>query len=222
MSRHGQRPGARWQRATPARLLRVAPCSTSASSSPCATPRRGYWAIVTGAWRSLADGTCGADRQRLMQAILQLADNAVRHTERGDMRSPSAQTSTRAARFWVRDTGEGVPRPEQRASSGVSIAPQRVASRRSGTGPRPVDRPGHRRGARWQSHARQPSRGQGATFTLVIPRSIARNDRRTGVEPDPDRRGRGRIASFVEKGLRARGMTTSVADQRRRALQTWP
>jgi two-component system, OmpR family, sensor kinase len=54
-----------------------------------------------------------ADRQRLTQAIMQLAQNAVEHTKDGAEISFGSSVSPGAARFWVRDTGPGVA-PEDR------------------------------------------------------------------------------------------------------------
>ena len=58
--------------------------------------------------------TVHADEQRLTQAVLQLADNAVKHTHDGDRVAIGSSYDGRAARLWVRDTGPGVP-PEDRA-----------------------------------------------------------------------------------------------------------
>ena len=54
-----------------------------------------------------------ADEQRLTQALLQLADNAVKHTGPGDTVAIGSSYDGDRARLWVRDTGPGVP-PEQR------------------------------------------------------------------------------------------------------------
>jgi two-component system, OmpR family, sensor kinase len=54
-----------------------------------------------------------ADEQRLTQAVLQLADNAVKHTGDGDAIAIGSSHDDGVARLWVRDTGPGVP-PEDR------------------------------------------------------------------------------------------------------------
>jgi two-component system OmpR family sensor kinase len=54
-----------------------------------------------------------ADEQRLTQAVLQLADNAVKHTDPGDAVAIGSSYDEGVARLWVRDTGPGVP-PEDR------------------------------------------------------------------------------------------------------------
>lgn len=59
--------------------------------------------------------TLCADPQRLTQALLQLADNAVRHTSPGDAITFGADVSETAAELWVRDTGPGVPESQREA-----------------------------------------------------------------------------------------------------------
>ncbi|MGH3307847.1 MAG: sensor histidine kinase, partial [Nocardioides sp.] len=49
------------------------------------------------------------DEQRITQAVLQLADNAVKHTEPGDEIAIGSSVADGWARIWVRDTGPGVP-----------------------------------------------------------------------------------------------------------------
>jgi signal transduction histidine kinase len=48
------------------------------------------------------------DPQRITQAVLQLADNAVKHTQDGDEIGIGAGTAGGVATIWVRDTGPGV------------------------------------------------------------------------------------------------------------------
>ncbi|MFD7023729.1 sensor histidine kinase [Promicromonospora sukumoe] len=63
-----------------------------------------------------ADVEVAADAHRLTQAVLQLADNAVKFTGADDQVGIGTQVfdgpSGRAVRLWVRDTGPGVP-PEE-------------------------------------------------------------------------------------------------------------
>lgn len=49
------------------------------------------------------------DEQRLTQVVLQLADNAVKHTGAGDAVAIGSSYDDLSARLWVRDTGAGVP-----------------------------------------------------------------------------------------------------------------
>jgi two-component system, OmpR family, sensor kinase len=60
-----------------------------------------------------ADVKVVADPQRLTQAVLQLADNAVKHTQVGDTVAIGSSATAAEAVLWVRDTGPGV-RPEDR------------------------------------------------------------------------------------------------------------
>ncbi len=53
------------------------------------------------------------DEQRITQAVLQLADNAVKHTEPGDVVAIGSSVADGWARIWVRDTGPGVPLEDQ-------------------------------------------------------------------------------------------------------------
>jgi signal transduction histidine kinase len=62
-------------------------------------------------WRldGAGDAIVPMDEQRITQAVLQLADNAVKHTEPGDEIAIGSATGGGRARIWVRDTGPGVP-----------------------------------------------------------------------------------------------------------------
>ncbi|MEH3033275.1 MAG: ATP-binding protein [Aeromicrobium erythreum] len=53
--------------------------------------------------------TTGLDEQRITQALLQLADNAVRHTPDGAEIGIGSRQHDGALELWVRDTGTGVP-----------------------------------------------------------------------------------------------------------------
>jgi signal transduction histidine kinase len=64
---------------------------------------------VDGAGRGLIE----ADRQRITQAMMQLAQNAVQHTSDGDRIWIGSKVSDGEARFWVRDTGPGISKEEQ-------------------------------------------------------------------------------------------------------------
>lgn len=61
-------------------------------------------------WRldAVGDATLQADAQRITQALLQLADNAVKHTTTGDTVAIGSSYDEGVARLWVRDTGPGV------------------------------------------------------------------------------------------------------------------
>lgn len=58
-------------------------------------------------------GKIVADRQRLTQAMVNLAQNATQHTKAGDTIALGCQLTRHSARFWVRDTGEGISLEDQ-------------------------------------------------------------------------------------------------------------
>jgi signal transduction histidine kinase len=62
-------------------------------------------------WRleSSASGRITADRQRLTQAVMNLARNAAEHTGEDDRISLGSSLAGSGVRFWVSDTGPGVP-----------------------------------------------------------------------------------------------------------------
>ncbi|WP_148575236.1 sensor histidine kinase [Nocardioides caldifontis] len=80
-------------------------------------------ADVLGKTRGLADrrwrveahagGAAWLDEQRITQALLQLADNAVKHTSPEDEVALGAEDAGAHVRLWVRDTGPGVPDAEK-------------------------------------------------------------------------------------------------------------
>ena len=55
-----------------------------------------------------AHGTAVLDGQRITQAVLQLADNAVKHTADGDEVAIGSAHGPDGVRIWVRDTGPGI------------------------------------------------------------------------------------------------------------------
>jgi two-component system OmpR family sensor kinase len=68
-------------------------------------------------WRldGVARGRAVLDEQRVTQALLQLCDNAVKHTDPGALVALGSAVEDGRVRLWVRDTGDGIP-PEDRAS----------------------------------------------------------------------------------------------------------
>jgi two-component system OmpR family sensor kinase len=109
-----------------------------------------------------------ADRQRLTQAVMGLAQNAVQHTSDGDAIALGSAVAGGEVRLWVRDSGPGVPLDAQR----------RIFERfaRSGDSPRRSDGAGlglaivraiaEAHGGRVELASRP---GAGAKFTVVIP-----------------------------------------------------
>jgi two-component system, OmpR family, sensor kinase len=107
-----------------------------------------------------------ADRQRVTQALMQLAQNAVQHTEDGDEIGLGAYVGEAETRLWVRDTGPGIPFEEQEH---VFDRFYRAGDRRSdgaGLGLSIVQAIARAHGGRLEL-AGVP--GSGATFTIVLP-----------------------------------------------------
>lgn len=64
---------------------------------------------------SVATGQFVGDRQRLTEAIINLVQNAIQHTEPGDRIMLGSSRAKAQIHFWVRDTGEGIdPSEHQR------------------------------------------------------------------------------------------------------------
>lgn len=109
-----------------------------------------------------------ADGQRLTQALLQLAQNAVQHTGEGSRIELGGRVSDGALELWVRDEGEGIPEEEQERvferfhrsgdrarrsdGAGLGLAIVRAIAEAHGGTVRVTSRP-----------------GRGSTFRLVLP-----------------------------------------------------
>ena len=112
-------------------------------------------------------GVISADRQRLTQALLQLVDNAIRHTEEGDLIEIGAELDTKA-RLWVADGGRGVAADDleaifRRFYRGDGAQPSGYGT---GLGLSIVRAIAEAHGGRADVRS-EP--GQGATFTLTLP-----------------------------------------------------
>ena len=119
-------------------------------------------------WRldAVAQVSIVADRQRVTQAVIQLAQNAVDHTDEGDEIGLGSMLEDRRVRLWVRDTGPGVSvearsriferfareRPRRSEGSGLGLAIVRTIAERHGG-----------------SVVLSSSPGEGATFTITLP-----------------------------------------------------
>lgn len=113
-----------------------------------------------------------ADRQRLTQALLQLADNAVRYTGPGATVAVGSSATEEEVRLWVRDDGPGVAaRDQERIFERFGRAKTGRGTEGSGLGLSIVR-------AITEAHDGRLTldsvRGHGATFTLVLPRRTAR------------------------------------------------
>ncbi len=121
-------------------------------------------------WRleSKGAGRLVADRQRLTQAIMNLAENATQHTIEDDTIALGTALNNSGAYFWVRDTGKGIALVDQqriferfaRASS------QRRQSEGAGLGLAIVRAIAEAHGGRVELRSQA---GVGSTFTLILP-----------------------------------------------------
>ena len=106
------------------------------------------------------------DPQRLTQALLQLAANAVRHTADGDVVAIGSRLDARQLQMWVRDSGPGVaPEDRDRIFQRFLRGDDAPAGEGSGLGLSIVAAIAEAHGGR--VHVDSPP-GQGATFVLTL------------------------------------------------------
>jgi two-component system OmpR family sensor kinase len=116
---------------------------------------------------AVTDATVVADRQRVTQALMQLAQNAVQHTEEGDEIGLGVFAGNGEMRFWVRDTGPGIPFEEQaHVFDRFYRAGGERRSEGAGLGLSIVQAIAGAHGGRIEL-ASVP--GSGATFTIILP-----------------------------------------------------
>jgi two-component system, OmpR family, sensor kinase len=116
-----------------------------------------------------AAGTFFADRHRLTEAVMNLAHNAVQHTDGDDTIAIGANLNEDIARIWVRDTGAGISMPDQeiifnRFTRGTD-AHRRYAG--GGLGLALVKAVAEAHGGHVDLESRL---GEGSTFTIVVPK----------------------------------------------------
>jgi two-component system OmpR family sensor kinase len=126
-------------------------------------------ALTDRSWRldAVASGWIVADRQRLTQAVMQLAENAVRHGRPGSPLWLGSAVDAGEARLWVRDHGPGIAEADRR----------RIFERFArGAGDRPPDGAGLGLAivqAIAQAHHGRvelaSGEGRGSRFTVVVP-----------------------------------------------------
>jgi signal transduction histidine kinase len=116
----------------------------------------------------VAEGEVRIDRYRMTQAIVNLANNAVEHTQVGDKISIGSIVRQNTLSLWVQDTGEGIAETdrEQIFERFARAAKSRRRSEGSGLGLAIVKAivDAHRGQIALQSHL-----NFGSTFTLKIP-----------------------------------------------------
>jgi signal transduction histidine kinase len=120
-------------------------------------------------WRldERAEGIINGDRQRLAQAILQLADNASRHTNAGAEIGIGSAILDGHVRLWVRDTGTGVaPEDRERIFTRFVRGNSAHSTEGAGLGLSIVSAIAQAHGGRIEL---SETIGGGSTFTLVFP-----------------------------------------------------
>ncbi len=121
-------------------------------------------------WRleSRGEAVLVADRQRLTQAVIGLAQNAVEHTVSGESIWLGSDVRHGEARLWVRDAGPGIaPEDQERIFERFARASDsRRRSEGAGLGLAIVRAIADAHGGRVDVSSRP---GRGATFTLTIP-----------------------------------------------------
>jgi two-component system, OmpR family, sensor kinase len=114
-------------------------------------------------------GLVVGDQHRLTQAVMNLADNAVRHTRPGEPIWLGSSLAEDQARLWVRDAGPGVdPADRERIFARYVRARPSDRSRADGAGlGLSIVRAIAEAHGGWAELDSSP--GQGSTFTIVIP-----------------------------------------------------
>jgi signal transduction histidine kinase len=126
-------------------------------------------ALADGDWRldARAEGIVVADRQRLTQAVVQLAQNAVQHTPPGTPIGIGAAFDGGHLRLWVRDEGPGILADEQERLFERFYRPRRAArAEGAGLGLSIVEAIARAHRGQVELDSRP---GSGTTFTIVIP-----------------------------------------------------
>lgn len=126
-------------------------------------------------WRLDASGggELVADRQRLTQAVMNLAGNAVQHTHPGDRITIGVASEPGGVYLWVSDDGPGIPAAQhERVFERFARAGQgRRASEGAGLGLSIVRAIAEAHGGRVELDSVP---GHGSTFTLALPRRAPR------------------------------------------------
>jgi signal transduction histidine kinase len=118
---------------------------------------------------STAEGVFFGDRHRLTEAMMNLAHNAVQHTDPEDTVALGSSLERDEARLWVRDTGSGIPVSDQERIFERLTRGRGAHSRYrgGGLGLAIVKAIAEAHGGRVELESRL---GEGSTFTIVIPR----------------------------------------------------
>ncbi|MEX0755662.1 MAG: ATP-binding protein [Actinomycetota bacterium] len=116
---------------------------------------------------AVAECSIVADRQRLTQAAIQLAQNAVQHTETGATIAIGSALEADRGSLWVRDTGPGItPEVQKRIFGRFTRGVSRRSEAGAGLGLAIVRAIAEGHGGEVRVDSRP---GDGATFTIEVP-----------------------------------------------------
>ena len=133
---------------------------------------------------AIAKGRMVGDRQRITEAVMNLAQNATQHTVPSDKVCIGTLINGHEVQFWVRDTGEGIALEDQERifERFARAANSRRRSEGAGLGLAIVQAIAEAHGG--TVHLRSQL-GTGSTFTIVLPHEPLQE--RAFYEPNPDR-----------------------------------
>jgi signal transduction histidine kinase len=116
----------------------------------------------------VAKGKIVGDRQRITQAVMNLAQNATQHTQENDTIALGSGIYGQSVQFWVRDTGTGInPSDQKRIFERFARAANSYRrSQGAGLGLSIVKAIAEAHGGRVELRS---SLGTGSTFTIVLP-----------------------------------------------------
>jgi two-component system, OmpR family, sensor kinase len=132
------------------------------------TAKAGALANRVWALDASAEGTIQIDRHRITEAVMNLVNNAVQHTQPTDTIAIGTSLIGKVFRIWVRDTGSGIA-PADRERIFDRFARGKGAHRRyrgSGLGLAIVKSIAEAHGGHVELNTEV---GQGSTFTIVLP-----------------------------------------------------
>jgi signal transduction histidine kinase len=132
---------------------------------------------------SKARGWIVVDRQRITEAMMNLAQNATQHTQEGDLIAFGSAIVNGKARFWVRDLGEGIgPADRGRIFARFARGANSYRHERGiGLGLAIVQAIARAHGGQITLRSRI---GTGSTFTIVLP--LERSEEILSYESDSD------------------------------------
>lgn len=118
--------------------------------------------------QAIAKGKIVADRQRLTQAVMNLAQNATQHTDNTDTISLGSMIHQGKVSFWIGDTGEGIAQADQQRifERFARATNSRRRSEGAGLGLSIVQAIAEAHGGQVTLNS-QP--GTGAIFTIILP-----------------------------------------------------